>query len=107
MNKLMAKTKLLKPHFRTHKVNGHPSYIYAEIGDEYKYIGITHSNITQGLRNKKIKFNPNLNDTRPSYARPFSTHDKKSKFKKKKLKGYKVHKADKKTFSKIKKNYRV
>lgn len=42
----MAKTKQIKPHFRTHKINGHPSYIYAEMGDEYKYIGITHANIT-------------------------------------------------------------
>ena len=103
----MAKTKQIKPHFRTHKVNGHPSYIYAEISDEYKYIGITHADITQGLRNKKLTFNPNSKDFRISYARPFSTHDKKSNFKRKKLKGYKIHNADKKTFSNIKKNYRV
>lgn len=103
----MAKTKQIKPHFRTHKINGHPSYIYAEMGDEYKYIGITHSKTTHKLDNKKLKFNPNSKDSRPSYARPFSTHDKKSNFKKKKLKGYKVHKADKKTFRNIKKNYRA
>lgn len=74
----MAKTKQIKPHFRTHKINGHPSYIYAEIDNEYKYIGITHANFTQGLRNKKLKFNPNNKDSRKSYARPFSTHDKKT-----------------------------
>lgn len=102
----MTKSKQIKPHFRTHKVNGHPSYIYEEIGDEYKYIGITHASITQGLKNKKLRFNPNSNDSRTSYARPFSTHDKKNNFKKKKLKGYKVHNADKKVFRNIKRNYR-
>ena len=39
------KYKIIKPHFRTHKKNGHPSYIYADNGNEYKYIGLTHSNI--------------------------------------------------------------
>lgn len=103
----MARRKQIKPHFRTHKINGHPSYIYAEKGDEYKYIGITHSNKTYGKYNKRLKFNPNSKDTRTSYARPFSTHDKKSNFKKKKLKCFRVHKADKKTFRNIKKNYRA
>ncbi len=102
----MIKAKQIKPYFRRHKVNGHPSYIYAENDDEYKYIGITHAKITQGLKNKKLKFNPNSKDSRQSYARPFSTHDKKSNFKNKKLKGYRVHKADKRTFRNIKKNYR-
>lgn len=102
----MTKAKQIKPYFRTHKVNGHPSYIYAETDDEYKYIGITHSPKTYGRFNKKLRFNPNSKDSRTSYARPFSTHDKKKNFKRKRLKGYKVHKADKKTFRNIKKNYR-
>lgn len=103
----MPKIKYIKPHFRIHKVNGHPSYIYEEIGNEYKYIGITHSPITYGINNNKLRFNPNSKDSRQSYARPFSTHDKKSNFKKKKLKGYKVHKIDKKIINNIKKNYRA
>lgn len=103
----MSKSKQIKPHFRTHKINGHPSYIYAEMDDEYKYIGITHAPKTYGIFNKKLKFNPNSKDTRTSYARAFSTHDKKSNFKKKILKGYKVHEADKKIFREIKKNYRA
>lgn len=103
----MGKYKVIKPHFRIHKINGHPSYIYAENTTEYKYIGITHSKSTHGLNNKKIRYNPNSKDSRTSYMRPFSTHDKKNKFKKKKLKGYKIHKADKKLIQRIKRNYRV
>lgn len=55
----MAKFKIVKPHFRTHRNNGHPSYIYAQSKDEYKYIGITHANNTHGLDNIKLKSNPN------------------------------------------------
>ena len=84
-----------------------PSAPYAENDDEYKYIGITHASNTQGLDNVRLKFNPNVNDTRPSHLRPFSTHDKKKNFKRKKLKGYRIHKADKKTVRKVKKNYRA
>lgn len=103
----MNKFKQIKPHFRTHKKNGHPSYIYAENDSEYKYIGITHSNKTHGMKNNKLKFNPNRKDPKVSYARPFSTHDTKNNFKKNKLKGYRVHKADKKTMRRVKKNYKA
>ena len=104
----MSKKRVqIKPCFRRHKINGHPCYIYDEFNNEYKYIGITHSPITQGLKNKKLKFNPDINDSRNSYLRPFSTHDDKKNFKVKKLKGFRIHKADKKLGSKIKKNYRT
>ena len=53
-----------------------------------------------------MKFNPNSKDMRISYVRGFSTHDIKNNFKKKKLLGYKIHKADKRMISKIKKNYK-
>lgn len=97
--------KAIKPHFRTHKKNGHPSYIYAENNDEYKYIGITHADKTYGQYNKKLKYNPNVQDPKLSHARPFSTHDKKNNFKKSKLSGYRIHNADKKTIARVKKNY--
>lgn len=102
------KYKIIEPHFRTHKKNGHPSYIYADNGNEYKYIGITHAKYTHGSKNIKFKINPEINpkDSRPSHLRSFSTHDLKTNFKKRKLKGFGVHKADKKRISKIKRNYR-
>ena len=100
----MSKFKQIKPIFKTHKKNGHPSYIYAESDKEYKYIGLTHSNNTHGLNNIKLKNNPNKNDSRDSYALSFSTHDHKNRFKKKNLKGYKISDKDKRTISRIKKN---
>ena len=101
------KFKVIKPEFRTHKTNGHPAYIYAKNDNEYKYIGITHSPNTHGLKNKKLRYRLSSSDTKDSYLRPFSTHDKIKKFKNKKIRGLKVHKADKKTVRKIKKNYKA
>lgn len=102
----MGKFKILRPHFRIHKKNGHPSYIYAENKTDYKYIGMTHSSKTHGIKNKRLKFNPNKKDIQVSFMRPFSSHDLKRNFKKKRIKGYKIHKADKKMVRKIKKNYK-
>ena len=101
----MCFRKKFKQHFRIHKKNGHPSLIYDEYGNEYKYIGITHAPITHGLNNELLKVNPNRKDKRKSYARPFSTHDIKNNFKKIPLKGYKVRYRNKKIFNRIKKNY--
>lgn len=56
----MSKKKRFKPIFKRHKINGHPSYIYDEYEDQYKYIGITHAKITQGVKNKKLRCNPNV-----------------------------------------------
>ena len=100
------KKKLLKPHFRFNFVTRHPAFIYDEISNEYKYIGITHSPKTHGLKNKPLHYNPNPKDPRKSYMRPFSTHLNKKSFSKYILKGYKLHKADKKTARKIKQKYK-
>ncbi len=102
----MAKKVQIKPHFRTHRKNGHPAYVYEETKDEYKYINITHAPRTYGIDNKRLRFNPNNSDPSTSYARPFSTHDLKKNFKTKRLRGYRLHKADKKLIRKIKRKYR-
>ena len=73
-------------HFRKNNSKngrGHPAYIFKEENGEYKYIGLTHSNITQGVKNIKLDHNPNKKDKRDSYIRNFSTHDKTKKFGKK------------------------
>ena len=102
----MSKFKVVKPFFKTHKKNGHPSYIYAENSEEYKYIGITHSSKTHCLKNKRLKYNPNPLDSRSSYIRSFSTRDKKDNFRMNIKKGYKIHKADKKMIRQVKRNHR-
>lgn len=100
----MSKVKNQKPtkkdEIRKNKKNSHPAYIYEKVGNRYKYIGLTHSPTTQGVRNIKLEKNPNPNDNRDSYARPKSetgaTHEwkkpeatwKLSKQDKEKLKPY-------------------
>lgn len=101
----MSKKKF-NPHFRYNYAIGHPSFIYDEFNDEYKYIGLTHSPTTYGRNNIKLRGNPNPSDPRASYMRPFSTHQKKRKFGRYRLSKYKLNKTNKKIASKIKKNYR-
>lgn len=81
--------------FRTHKENGHPSYIYQKVGSRYKYIGITHSAVTQGVKNIRLDENPNPKDKSPAYARPKPKQDKVKKFKKTTLSNWKMSKLDK------------
>lgn len=87
--------------FRTHKKNGHPSYIYAKVNGKYKYIGITHSKITNGVKNIELEQNPNPNDKEKSYARTMAKKDKVKKFKAKPLAGWKMSEIDKKKIKPI------
>lgn len=45
-------------------------YVYDKKEGKYLYIGLTHSAITQGVRNIELERNPNPNDGRTSYSRP-------------------------------------
>ena len=45
-----------KDEFRKEKETGHPAYIYAKVGNKFKYIGITHSKITEGMENIKLDY---------------------------------------------------
>ena len=94
-------------HFRVNnskKVRGHPTYIYKKVGDKYHFIGITDSPITDNVRNIKLEKNPNPEDDKPSYARPYSSDEETSRFGKKK-KGWKLSKKDRKTIDSIKSNH--
>ncbi len=73
--------------FRTHNVSKeekHPAYIYAKVGDEYVYVGITHASITNGMKNIPLEKNPNPQDSRKAFFRPHSGKDHKSRFGKRK-----------------------
>ena len=82
--------------FRTHKINGHPSYIYEKVGNRYKYLGVTHSKITQGTKNIELDQNPNPKDDQKAYVRPAPKQDKVKKFKNSPLKNWKMGESDKK-----------
>lgn len=73
----------MKVQFRKNYKTKHPAYIYAyDINSNtYKFIGITHSQITDGIKNIKIT-NPNPSDIQDSYFRPFATEENTRNFSK-------------------------
>ena len=73
---------------------GHPTYIYAKVGKKYKFIGITHSEITDGVKNIKMDQNPDPKDKRSSYFRPKSSEANRSAFGSR-LKGWRLSDNDK------------
>ncbi len=98
----MAKKNERKNEFRKNRVTGHPTYIYAKSGDDYKYIGITHAKVTDGTKNIPLAKNPNPKDSRQSYVRPTADKKNRSTFGKK-LNGWFFSDEDKEKINKIKK----
>ena len=84
-----------KDEFRKNKDTGHPSYIYQKVGRKYVYIGITHSSITNNVKNIKLEKNPNPNDKKEAYFRPKAGEASSNRFKKKEQ-GWRLSKEDKK-----------
>ena len=80
--KVKKQKETKRDEFRKNKVSGHPVYIYKKVGRKYEFIGITHAEITQGVRNIKLEKSPNPNDSKTSYIRPKSEQLKKNKFSK-------------------------
>lgn len=95
-----AAPKKPKNEFRKNKDTGHPSYIYQKVGRRYVYIGLTHSPITNDVKNIKLEQNPNPKDNKDAYFRPKAAEASANRFKKKEQ-GWKLTKADKKTADKI------
>lgn len=79
---------------------GHPVYIYDRVAKKYKFIGLTHSDITHGVKNIELDTNPNPQDPRRSYIRPAPRVDKTSKFGEKLL-GWRFGKSDKDKIEKV------
>ena len=89
-----------KNEFRKNKKTGHPAYIYQKVGNDYKYIGITHAPVTQKTKNIKLEENPNPEDKRTAYARP-KTKTAKTKFFGAKKPKWKVGEKDKEKINTI------
>ncbi len=88
------KTVIKKNEFRRNKDTRHPAYIYAKIGHTYKFLGLTHSPITDNVKNIKLDKNPNPKDNRQAYVRSKLGKANQSRFKQKE-KGWKLSKKDK------------
>jgi hypothetical protein len=82
----MSKKNRLKDRFKARfqrgpaEIKGHPTYIFAKDGDNFKYIGITHSDITDGVTNIELEKNPNPNDKKDAFIRPKAEKAHESKF---------------------------
>lgn len=80
--------------FRKHKPSGHPAYIYEKVGDEFRFIGITHSKISRGVKNIELDVNPDPDDTEKAYLKRKPEIDKTNKFRERKN-GWKFSDKDK------------
>lgn len=97
----MGKKIRSRDEFRTNnaKKEKHPAYIFAQIGDDYRFVGITHADITDGIKNIPLEKNPNPKDSRKAYMRPFSGRQNRGSFGSKK-KGWRMSEKDKKKIPK-------
>jgi len=93
-NNMKNKKELKLDEFRKNKTTGHPVHIYAKVGDEFKHIGITHSKVTQGIKNIKMEKNPDPKDDKPSYFKPKAEHQSTNKYGERKA-GWKLSEIDK------------
>lgn len=97
--------KIKKNEFRkgnTAKTLGHPTYIYAQEGKKLKYIGITHSAVTENTKNIELEQNPEPGNNTKAYIRPKPAEAHKASFGKK-LKGWTFSKKDKEKVEAVKK----
>lgn len=98
--KVKNQKEVKKDEFRKNKINRHPVYIYAKEGNKFKFIGVTHAEITQGVKNIRLDKNPNPKDDRPAFVRPKTESAKTNNFKSKE-KDWKLSKSDKQKIDKI------
>lgn len=100
----MAK-EVKKNEFRKNNLGkgaGHPTYIYAQEGNTYKFIGITHAPITDNIKNIPLEQNPEPKNKSKAFVRPTPQKAHKASFGSK-LKGWMFSKNDKEKMEEIKK----
>lgn len=101
----MAKKRQTKSEFRRTNLKqglNHPTYIYARVGDDYRYLGITHAKITEGVRNIPLEKNPNPKDKKAAYVRPDPQQAHRASFGAR-LQGWSFSDSDKAKIKKMKK----
>lgn len=82
--------------------SGHPEYIYRKVGNNFEFIGITHSLITRGVKNIKLDKNPDPTDESDAYIKPTPEKRSTSEFHKKPLKGWRIADSDKPKIEEVK-----
>ena len=89
--------------FRKNKKSGHPAYIFEKVGNEFVFLGLTHSSITRGVKNIRLERSPNPDETKTVFIRPMSEKLRSNKFSKQPYKNWSFTKSDQKKIDKIKK----
>ena len=72
-----------------------------KINDDYIFVGITHSDVTNNTKNIQLSKNPDPTDNKPAYYIPEASSDKVSSFGKK-YSNWKMPEKDKKEIRKLK-----
>ena len=101
---MLRSKRPFKKHFRVNRskeASVHPAYVIRKKNNNYDYIGLTHSPVTDNKKNIKLRKNPNPKDDRASYVRPFFRSDPIRKFSSKIIRGWKFSKRDKKKIRKV------
>lgn len=63
-------------HKKTKSRKGHPAYVFGKNNSQYKFFCFTHSKITDGADNRKLKHNIDWSDSEDCYIRPVMQIDK-------------------------------
>ena len=100
MKKEIQKKEFRKANDKKH--GEHPTYIYAQEGKKLKFIGITHSHITDLMENIPLEKNPEPGNKSQAYIRPNPDEAHRSSFGLK-LKGWFFSDKDKKKVEEVKK----
>ena len=93
-NKRKKKKVVPKNEFRYNFTEKHKTYIFAEVGDKYKSLGITHKSETFGRKNMKLDKNPQKGKSEPAYIRNGVISDKKKNYGKRTINNLSFSKAD-------------
>lgn len=86
--------------FRKNKRIKHPAYVVDKDGNLYKYVGVTHSRVTGAEENIPLISNPNPNDSRQAYIRPYVEKDEPKNFGRR-YDNWNFSKSDKTTVNKV------
>ena len=78
----------VKNEFRYNTKSKHKEFIFGEVGEKYKAVGITHSPKTFGRKNMPLKVNPQEGKTEQAYVRNGIVSASKKDFGKRTLKNH-------------------
>lgn len=69
-----------KNEFRYNYSKKHKHYIFGEVGNKFKSVGLTHDDTTFGVKNMPLNKNPQKGKTEKSYIRNGIISDKKRSY---------------------------